>query len=65
LANRLLYLFYLRLISAFEIQKSSDVDVNPVTGASKAEDLVCSPERYTVVFKPRDEARLREALGGC
>ncbi|OCL06090.1 cytochrome P450 [Glonium stellatum] len=65
LANRLLYLFFVRLISAFEVLKGSDVDVNPVTGATTTEDLVCSPERYTVIFKPRDEARLRQALRKC
>jgi 3-hydroxyphenylacetate 6-hydroxylase len=62
LANRLLYLFYLRLIAGFEISVGSEIDVHPVSGCKSAEDLVSSPRRYTVVFRPRDEARLAEAL---
>jgi 3-hydroxyphenylacetate 6-hydroxylase len=63
LASRLLYLFFTRLIAAFEICEGSEIDADPINGCKSAEDLVSSPKRYTVVFKPRDEARLREALG--
>jgi 3-hydroxyphenylacetate 6-hydroxylase len=62
LANRLLYLFYVRLITGFEISAGSEIDVDPVRGCKSAEDLVSSPRRYTVVFQPRDGARLAEAL---
>lgn len=62
LASRLLYLFFVRLIAGFGISASSEIDAHPVSGCKSAEDLVSSPKRYTVVFKPRDEARLMEAL---
>jgi 3-hydroxyphenylacetate 6-hydroxylase len=62
LANRFLYLFFLRLITAFEILPESLVDVDPVRGIKSADDLVSSPRRYTVRFRPRDQSRLRQAL---
>jgi 3-hydroxyphenylacetate 6-hydroxylase len=63
LASRLLYLFFIRLIAAFEICEGSDeIDTDPVNGCNRGEDLVSSPKRYAVVFKPRDETRLKEAL---
>jgi 3-hydroxyphenylacetate 6-hydroxylase len=62
LANRFLYIFFVRLISAFEIQSSTVLDVDPITGCSSHGDLVSSIKRYTVNFKARDEFALREAL---
>jgi 3-hydroxyphenylacetate 6-hydroxylase len=49
-----------RLICAFEIMKGSEVDVDPVRGCKSTEDLVSSPRRYTLVFRPRDEKVLRQ-----
>ncbi|TKA61335.1 3-hydroxyphenylacetate 6-hydroxylase, partial [Cryomyces minteri] len=63
LANRELYLVFLRMISAFEIVKGSEVDVDPVRGSADPTSLVTIPKRYEVVFRPRNEALLREALG--
>ncbi|TKA79349.1 3-hydroxyphenylacetate 6-hydroxylase [Cryomyces minteri] len=63
LANRELYLVFLRMISAFEIVKGSDVDVDPVRGSADPTSLVTMPKRYEVVFRPRNEALLSEALG--
>jgi 3-hydroxyphenylacetate 6-hydroxylase len=63
LANRFLYIFFVRLISAFEIQSSVVLDVDPITGCKSYEDLVSSIKRYQVNFKARDEFALREALG--
>ena len=63
LANRFLYLFFLRLISAFEIRKGSQVDVDPVRGVKSAADLVSSPNRYTVQFCPRDQVLLSREIG--
>jgi hypothetical protein len=51
-----------RLISAFEALKGSEVDVDPVSGCKSTEDLVSSPKRYMAVFRPRDESKLREEL---
>jgi hypothetical protein len=52
-----------RLISAFEIQSSRVLDVDPITGCKSHQDLVSSIKSYTVNFKPRNEIALREALG--
>lgn len=62
LANRFLYLFFVRLIAGFEISGGSEIDAHPLSGVKSAGDLVSSPKRYTLVFTPRDEARLKEAL---
>jgi 3-hydroxyphenylacetate 6-hydroxylase len=62
LASRLLYLFFVRLITGFEISAGSEIDAHPVSGCKSAEDLVSLPRRYTLIFKPRDEPRLKEAL---
>lgn len=57
-----MYLFFLRLITAFEILPESVVDIDPVRGIKSANDLVSSPQRYTVRFRPRDESRLWQVL---
>ena len=62
LANRELYLTFIRMINAFEIQKYDDVDWNPVTGNSDPTSLVAMPHRYKAKFIPRDLAALDKAL---
>ena len=52
----------MRLISAFEIPKGSEVDIDPITGCKSTEDLVSSPKRFTVVFQARDEEKFGEEL---
>ena len=63
LANRELELFLMRLISCFEILLSDGENVDVVNGGENASAGGRSPRRYSVFFKPRDEAKLREALG--
>lgn len=63
LANRELYLIFLRVLAAFRVRPFDDVDTDPLTGTADAAGLVCAPRPYRVVFEPRDEAALREALG--
>lgn len=63
LANRELYLVFLRMLSSFEILQVSDVDVHPVRGSSDPTSLVTMCRDYKVIFKPRDERSLRAALG--
>jgi len=63
LANRELYLIFMRTIASFKISKLDDVDTNPVTGISDKEALAYAPGDYKVIFEPRDEALLRDALG--
>jgi 3-hydroxyphenylacetate 6-hydroxylase len=62
LGNRELYLLFMRLISSFDIQKSEEVDVNPLTGIEDPTSLVSTPKRYKCIFKPRNEQNLRQAL---
>ncbi|KAF2459198.1 cytochrome P450 76B1 [Lineolata rhizophorae] len=62
LANRELYLIFMRVLNAFEIVKRTDVDAHPVSGSADPTSLVTMPRRYEVVFRPRNERALREAL---
>jgi 3-hydroxyphenylacetate 6-hydroxylase len=62
LANRELYLVFLRLLNSFEIVQDSQVDVHPVRGNSDPTSLVAMCHHYKVKFKPRNERALREAL---
>ncbi|KAF2268722.1 cytochrome P450 phenylacetate hydroxylase-like protein [Lojkania enalia] len=62
LANRELYLTYLRMLNSFEISPDSEVDTHPVKGSADPTSLVTMSKHYKVIFKPRNEAVLREAL---
>jgi len=62
LANRELYLVFIRLISSFKIEKYDDVDYHPISGNSDPTSLVAMPHRYKARFIPRDEKVLRQAL---
>jgi 3-hydroxyphenylacetate 6-hydroxylase len=62
LANRELYLVFLRMLSCFEILKDSEVDVHPVRGSADPTSLVTMCRHYRVVFKPRNKELLRKEL---
>ena len=62
LANRELYLVFMRMLSCFEIEQGTEVDVDPVRGSADPTSLVTVPRQYEVVFKPRDEVVLRRLL---
>jgi 3-hydroxyphenylacetate 6-hydroxylase len=62
LANRELYLVFLRMLSCFEIKADSEVDTHPVRGSADPTSLVTICRDYQVVFKPRNEAVLRREL---
>ncbi|EDU42121.1 cytochrome P450 78A3 [Pyrenophora tritici-repentis Pt-1C-BFP] len=62
LANRELYLIFLRLLNSFELVQDSPVDVHPVRGSADPTSLVTMCHAYKVIFKPRNERVLREAL---
>jgi len=62
LANRELYLVFMRTLSAFEITKGTDVDVHPVKGSADPTSLVTIPRRYEVYFKPRNVKVLEREL---
>lgn len=62
LANREMYLIFLRMLNSFEIEQDSDVDVHPVRGSADPTTLVTMSKPYKVIFKPRNAKALREAL---
>ena len=62
LANRELYLVFMRMLSCFEIVGDSKVDVHPVSGSSDPTSLVTLPKHYDVYFKPRNERVISEML---
>lgn len=64
LANRELYLVFMRLLSAFTIELPSgkDVNIDPIGGNADPASLVSMPKRYRVVMRPRDEVQLRREL---
>jgi 3-hydroxyphenylacetate 6-hydroxylase len=64
LANRELYLVFLRMLGCFEIVKESEVDAHPVTGSADPTSLVTMCRDYRVRFVPRDEGVLRGELEG-
>jgi 3-hydroxyphenylacetate 6-hydroxylase len=63
LANRELYLIFMRLINSFKIVKYDEVDVHPVKGNADPTSLVAMPKTYRVKFIPRRDKTLRTALG--
>jgi len=62
LANRELYLTFMRMLNSFEILPDSDVNTHPVYGSADPTSLVTMCRDYKVIFKPRNERALREAL---
>ncbi|RYP70714.1 hypothetical protein DL769_004885 [Monosporascus sp. CRB-8-3] len=63
LANKELYLVYMRLINSFRLDKFEDIDYHPVSGNADPRSLVAMPRRYRSLFVPRNERALAEALG--
>jgi 3-hydroxyphenylacetate 6-hydroxylase len=62
LAYRELYLTFMRMLSAFEIETDSYIDTHPVKGVADLTTLVSLPKEYQVRFVPRNENLLREEL---
>ncbi|KAH0192653.1 cytochrome P450, partial [Aureobasidium melanogenum] len=62
LANRELYLVFMRMLSCFEIEKGTEVETHPVKGSSDPTSLVSLPHRYEVRFRSRNEVKLREQI---
>jgi len=62
LANRELYLTFMRMLNSFEVLKDSDVETHPVLGSADPTSLVTMCGHYKVIFKPRNEDALRQAL---
>ncbi|PHH91911.1 hypothetical protein CDD83_9778 [Cordyceps sp. RAO-2017] len=62
LANRELYLLYMRLLNSFRIEGHDEVDVHPVRGNADPTSLVAMPCRYRARFIPRNPKALKKAL---
>ncbi|PYH47697.1 putative cytochrome P450 phenylacetate hydroxylase [Aspergillus saccharolyticus JOP 1030-1] len=62
LANRELYLVFMRTLNSFRIEAVEDVDWHPVRGMSDPTSLVAIPRRYRARFVPKDIAALAKSL---
>ncbi|KAI1944733.1 hypothetical protein LOZ57_004746 [Ophidiomyces ophidiicola] len=62
LANRELYLVFLRMLNCFRIEPDGKIDWDPVSGNSDPTSLVAIPKKYKVRFVPKKEKILTEAL---
>ncbi|OJJ94613.1 hypothetical protein ASPACDRAFT_128177 [Aspergillus aculeatus ATCC 16872] len=62
LANRELYLVFMRTLNSFRIEPVDDVDWHPVRGNSDPTSLVAIPKRYRVRFVPKNRAALAASL---
>ncbi|KAJ5212709.1 uncharacterized protein N7498_004355 [Penicillium cinerascens] len=62
LANRELYLVFMRMLNSFHIKPHDDVDWHPVHGNSDPTSLVAIPQKYKVRFVPKDAGALNKIL---
>jgi 3-hydroxyphenylacetate 6-hydroxylase len=62
LANRELYLLFVRTLNCFRIEADTDIDWHPVHGNCDPAGLVSAPKKYTVRFVPKNPALLEDAL---
>lgn len=62
LANRELYLIYMRMINSFKIVEHDKFESDPVKGNADPASLVALPQRYRAVFVPRNPEALVKAL---
>jgi 3-hydroxyphenylacetate 6-hydroxylase len=62
LANRELYLVFIRMLNSFELVQDSEVNTHPVHGSADPTSLVSMCKNYKVIFKPRNGGALKKAL---
>ncbi|KAJ5363238.1 hypothetical protein N7541_004082 [Penicillium brevicompactum] len=62
LANRELYLVFMRTLNSFRLEPYDKTDCHPVRGNSDPSSLVAIPERYKVRFVPKNDRALSKAL---
>ncbi|GKT42668.1 3-hydroxyphenylacetate 6-hydroxylase [Colletotrichum spaethianum] len=62
LANRELYITFLRMLASFELSSTTKIDTDPVTGAADLTNLIITPGHYKITFTPRNETALKRAL---
>ncbi|KAL1957906.1 hypothetical protein VTO42DRAFT_5471 [Malbranchea cinnamomea] len=62
LANRELYLVFLRMLNSFRIEADEKIDWNPVSGISDPTSLVAIPKQYKVRFVPKNKPALEASI---
>ena len=62
LANRELYLVFLRMLNSFRIESDEKIDWDPISGNSDPSSLVAIPKPYKVRFVPKNKAALDSAI---
>ncbi|EAW07954.1 cytochrome P450 [Aspergillus clavatus NRRL 1] len=62
LANRELYLVFMRTLNSFRIEPHDDVDWHPISGNSDPTSLVAIPKKYKVRFIPKNAKALARDL---
>lgn len=62
LANRELYVIFMRVLHSFRIEQRGEFDDNPVTGIRDARELVAMPRPYKAYFIPRHQGFLESSL---
>ncbi|KAJ5741997.1 hypothetical protein N7533_011406 [Penicillium manginii] len=62
LANRELYLVFMRTLNSFRIEPHDETDWHPVRGNSDPTSLVAIPQKYKVRFVPKDAKALGEIV---
>ncbi|ORY63918.1 cytochrome P450 [Pseudomassariella vexata] len=62
LANREVYLTYMRLLNSFRVQKHDEVETDPIKGNADPTSLVAMPKPYRALFVPREPEVLDSAI---
>ncbi|KAI1093852.1 3-hydroxyphenylacetate 6 hydroxylase [Rostrohypoxylon terebratum] len=62
LATRELYIIFMRLLSSFRLEALEEIRCDPSVDMKNPKDLIMVPKPYRIVCKPRDKAKLMEAL---
>ncbi|KAI0166924.1 cytochrome P450 [Hypoxylon sp. FL1284] len=63
LATRELYIIHMRLLSSFLLKAPEEIKCDPRVDMKNPQDLIMSPKPYRVLCVPRDEGKLRKAVG--
>lgn len=62
LANRELYVIFMRVLHSFRIEQPGRFDDNPITGIRNAREIIAMPKAYQATFIPRNPDALAKAL---
>ncbi|EEQ28516.1 putative 3-hydroxyphenylacetate 6-hydroxylase [Microsporum canis] len=62
LANREIYLIFIRMLNSFRIISDEKINTHPIHGNSDPTSLVAIPKKYKVKFVPKNKTALDESL---